>query len=215
MGSRGQSVFSVLFLNLKVMFRSILPSPFVLHWFIREKIYCHWKGINDTRNFHSLELYGTKNIWEGCRFLRAIKSSLFIPWWWLLVVCSLLLIFWLFGPTPQFVSISPPSLATLRFCHASNVVLGNLTWNFASSPFFGAANRLQEATLPSWAAAIYFAARVAGDLRGQVTAGPERGQMIRVGRGEGCKVGPCSPAPAPALHRPLYLGLCKKYRLFH
>ena len=124
MGSRGQSVFSVLFLNLKVMFRSILPSPFVLHWFVREKIYCHWKGINDTRNFHSLEFYGTKNILGGCRFLRAIKSSLFIPWWWLLVVCSLLLIFWLFGPTPQFVSISPPSLATLRFCHPSKYFLG-------------------------------------------------------------------------------------------
>ena len=75
MGRRGQSVFSVLFLNLKVMFRSILPTPFVLHWFVREKIYCHWKGINDTRNFHSLEFYGTTNILEGCRFLRALNSS--------------------------------------------------------------------------------------------------------------------------------------------
>ena len=93
MGRRGQSVFSVLFLNLKVMFRSILPTPFVLHWFVREKIYCHWKGINDTRNFHSLEFYGTKNILEGCRFLRAINCSVFIPSisrWWVLVVCCLL-----------------------------------------------------------------------------------------------------------------------------
>ena len=123
-------------------------------------------------------------------------------------MCSLLLIFWLFAPTPQFVSISPPSLATLRFCHASNVFLGNLTWNFASSPFFGAANRLQEATLPSWAAAIYFAARVAGDLRGQVTAGPERGLMICVGRGEGGKVGPCLSSTSTASAH--YISACAK-----
>ena len=124
MGRRGQSVFSVLFLNLKAMFRSILPTPFVLHWFVREKIYCHWKGINDTRNFHSLEFYGTKKYFRRMQISESNKNVLYLyplylddECWLCVVCCRLLLIFWLFAPTPQFVSISPPSPATLRFCH--------------------------------------------------------------------------------------------------
>ena len=143
MGSRGQSVFSVLFLNLKVMFRSILPSPFVLHWFVREKIYCHWKGINDTRNFHSLELYGTENIWEGRRFLRAIRcssiSTIMMRWWVLAVVYCLM------PAAAHILAVCPDTTVCLNISTITSdpsllspkqVFLGNWTWILAFSRLF-------------------------------------------------------------------------------